>query len=456
VDDKTILIIDDEPGIRSSLKGVLEDEGYKVITASSGEEGLKKIQETKYYELSSPEVILLDVLMPGGIDGLETLRRIKGLRSDAAVIIISGHGTIDMVVKAMELGAMDFIEKPLSVERILVRINQALEKKKLQDENLLLKKEIDERYQMIGESKIMRELAAKIMQVAPTNSRVLIFGENGTGKELVARAIHRNSKRSDKPFVQVNCAAIPDELIESELFGHEKGAFTGAISRTQGKFEQANEGTILLDEIGDMSLRTQSKVLRVLETQEFTRIGGKEVIRVDVRVIAATNKDLKNEVDESRFREDLFYRLNVIPIYVPPLRERIEDIPLLISYFLNRFCIEHGKRGKRFSLAAIRALQSYEWHGNVRELKNMIERLVIMVPSDVIDAADLPIELVGKEDSELSSNMDLKDARNDFERKYILQILRSNDWNITETARQLGIERTNLHRKIRQYNIAKD
>jgi len=271
----TILVVDDEPGVRSSLKGILEDEGFEVFTAPSGEEGLKQIEKLR------PDVVLLDVLMPSGIDGIETLRRIKGSGSDTAVIMISGHGTIDMAVTAMELGALDFIEKPLSVDRILIRLNQALEKRKLQEENVLLKKEIDERYQMIGESSVMRELAAKIQQVAPTNSRVLVMGENGTGKELVGRAIHRNSKRSDQPFLQVNCAAIPDELIESELFGHERGAFTGAIASTRGKFEQANGGTILLDEVGDMSLRTQSKVLRVLEQQEFTRLGGRNAIDQD-------------------------------------------------------------------------------------------------------------------------------------------------------------------------------
>ncbi|MEK7398111.1 MAG: sigma-54 dependent transcriptional regulator [Candidatus Poribacteria bacterium] len=313
--DKKILIVDDEPNVRSSLKGVLEDEDFIVLTASNGEESLEIIPKEK------PDVILLDLLMPNGIDGIETLKRIKALNLETVVIMISAHGTIDMVVKAMELGALDFIEKPLSAERILIRLDQAIEKNKLQTENILLKKEIDERLQIIGESPVMRDLAGKIMYVAPTNSRVLILGENGTGKELVAKAIHKNSKRSDRPFVQVNCAAIPDELIESELFGHEKGSFTGAISRTQGKFEQANNATLFLDEIGDMSLRTQSKVLKAIEDQVFTRIGGKESIKVDVRVISATNKDLRREFEQGKFREDLYYRLNVIPIYVPPLRE---------------------------------------------------------------------------------------------------------------------------------------
>ena len=359
-----------------------------------------------------------------------------------------------MAVTAMELGALDFIEKPLSVDRILIRLNQALEKRKLQEENVLLKKEIDERYQMIGESSVMRELAAKIQQVAPTNSRVLVMGENGTGKELVGRAIHRNSKRSDQPFLQVNCAAIPDELIESELFGHERGAFTGAIASTRGKFEQANGGTILLDEVGDMSLRTQSKVLRVLEQQEFTRLGGRDAIKVDVRVIAATNKDLSAEVQEGKFREDLFYRLNVIPVYVPPLRKRVEDIPLLTAYFMTRFCRENGKREKKIAQEAMKLLQAYRWPGNVRELKNVIERLAIMVPSDVIEASDLPDNFM--EHSISVSSLTLREAKNEFEYRFILQALQLNDWNITETARQLGIERTNLHRKMRQHNVSRE
>ena len=445
MDNMTMLVVDDEPGVRSSLKGVLEDEGFQVFTAASGEEGLKQVEKVK------PDIVLLDVLMPSGIDGIETLRQIKASGSDVAVIMISGHGTIEMAVTAMELGALDFIEKPLSVERILIRLSQALDKKRLQAENILLKKEVDERYRMIGESLIMRDLASRIAQVAPTNSRVLIMGENGTGKELAARAIHRNSKRSDRPFIQVNCAAIPAELIESELFGHEKGAFTGAIARTQGKFQQADGGTILLDEIGDMSLLTQSKVLRVLEEQEFTRVGGKDTIKVDVRVVAATNKDLSEEVQEGRFREDLFYRLNVIPIHIPPLRERVEDILLLATYFITVFCRENGKREKTISQEAMRLLQAYKWPGNVRELRNLIERLVIMTPTDVIDVSDLPDNLT--QHSMPVSALTLREARTQFENRFILHALQQNDWNISETARKLGIERTNLHRKMKQHNI---
>jgi two-component system nitrogen regulation response regulator NtrX len=429
------------------MKGVLEDEDFKVFTAKSGEEAIEMMPKTM------PDVVLLDVLMPGGIDGIETLRRIKASNADIIVIMFSAHGTIDMAVKAMELGALDFIEKPISVEPFLIRLDQAIEKKNLQNENLMLKKEIDERFQIIGESSVMRDLATKIMHVAPTNTRVLILGDNGTGKELVARAIHRNSKRGDKSFIQVNCAAIPDELIESELFGHEKGAFTGAITRTQGKFEQANGATLFLDEIGDMSLRTQSKALKAIEEQEFTRIGGKEPIQVDVRIITATNKNLKKEVEQGKFREDLFYRLNVIPIYVPSLRERIEDIPLLVSYFLTKFSVENGGREKRISQSAIKLLQSYQWPGNVRELKNLIERLVIMVPSDTIEASDLPSSLLEHAKSTQLSPMELKKARNDFERDFIIQTLESCNWNITEASQKLGIERTNLHIKMKQYNI---
>ena len=444
-DNISVLVVDDEPGVRSSVKGILEDEGFKVATVDSGENALESMKK------HVPDVVLMDVLMPSGIDGIETLRRIRKSGYDSAVIMISGHGTIDMAVSAIELGALDFIEKPLSVDRMLIRLNHALERKKFQEEYALLKKEADERYQMIGESRVMRDLANRIDQVAPTNTRVLIMGENGTGKELVARAIHRQSNRRDKTFVQVNCAAIPQELIESELFGHEKGAFTGAIATTQGKFEQANYGTILLDEIGDMTLLTQSKVLKAIEEQEITRIGSKEFIKLDVRVIAATNKDLEQAVKEGKFREDLYYRLNVIPIYVPPLRERAGDISLLATYYLSKFCRENGKREKHISQEAMDYLRAYKWSGNVRELKNLMERMVIMVPGDVISVSDLPGNLVEREVP--SSDMTLREARNRFEREFIIQALKRNDWNITETADQLGIERTNLHRKMRQFEI---
>jgi two-component system nitrogen regulation response regulator NtrX len=447
-DNINVLVVDDEPGVRSSVKGILEDEGFKVFVAKSGEDALEQMKK------QNADVVLLDVLMPSGIDGIETLHRIKAAGYDSAVIMISGHGNIDMAVSAMELGALDFLEKPLSVDRMLIRLRQALEKRKLQEEYMLLKKEADERYQIIGESPEMKDLVAKIHQVAPTNSRVLIMGENGTGKELVARAIHRNSNRREKSFVQVNCAAIPAELIESELFGHEKGSFTGAIASAQGKFEQANGGTILLDEIGDMSPLTQSKVLRAIEEQEISRIGSKDIIRLDVRVLAATNKNLDLEVKEGRFREDLFYRLNVIPIHVPSLRDRITDIPILANYYLEKFCRENGKREKQISQSAMEYLKAYEWPGNIRELKNIMERMVIMVPGEVIEVPNLP-DNISCHDVPGSPNT-LKEAKNDFERKFIIQALRKNNWNITETADQLGLERTNLHRKMRQYNLYKE
>ncbi|MBM3211845.1 sigma-54-dependent Fis family transcriptional regulator [Candidatus Poribacteria bacterium] len=444
----SVLVVDDEPSVRSTVKGTLEDEGFKVATVKSGEEALEYIKRQK------PEVILLDVLMSTGMDGIETLRKIKSSGNDSAIIMISGHGNIDMAVSAIELGALDFLEKPLSVDRMLIRLNQALEKKKLQEDYMLLKKEADERYQIIGESPEIKVLVAKIYQVSPTNSRVLIMGENGTGKELVARAIHRNSNRKEKPFIQVNCAAIPGELIESELFGHEKGSFTGAIANAQGKFEQANGGTIFLDEIGDMSPLTQSKVLRAIEEQEISRIGSKDIIRLDVRVLAATNKNLDLEVKEGRFREDLFYRLNVIPIYVPPLRERVIDIPLLANYYLAKFYRENGKREKHISPSAMESLKAYNWPGNVRELKNLMERMVIMASGDIIEASDLPDNFSYRDIP--NSPKTLKEAKNDFEHKFILQALRKNNWNITETADHLGIERTNLHRKMRQYGLYKD
>jgi len=444
----SVLVVDDEPSVRSTVKGTLEDEGFKVATVKSGEEALEYIKRQK------PEVILLDVLMSTGMDGIETLRKIKSSGNDSAIIMISGHGNIDMAVSAIELGALDFLEKPLSVDRMLIRLNQALEKKKLQEDYMLLKKEADERYQIIGESPEIKVLVAKIYQVSPTNSRVLIMGENGTGKELVARAIHRNSNRKEKPFIQVNCAAIPGELIESELFGHEKGSFTGAIANAQGKFEQANGGTIFLDEIGDMSPLTQSKVLRAIEEQEISRIGSKDIIRLDVRVLAATNKNLNVEVKEGRFREDLFYRLNVIPIYVPPLRERVIDIPLLANYYLAKFYRENGKREKHISPSAMESLKAYNWPGNVRELKNLMERMVIMASGDIIEASDLPDNFSYRDIP--NSPKTLKEAKNDFEHKFILQALRKNNWNITETADHLGIERTNLHRKMRQYGLYKD
>ncbi|MFQ6039642.1 MAG: sigma-54-dependent transcriptional regulator [Candidatus Poribacteria bacterium] len=444
----TILIIDDEPNVCSSLQGILEDEGYTAYTAQSGEEGLEQLARR------DANIVLLDILMPGGIDGIETLRRIKSDYPDAGVIMITGHGTYEYALEAGKLGALDFIEKPLSIDKVLVRIEQALEKRRLEAENVQLKQEVEERYRLIGESPAMQEIKRTIARVAPTNGRVLITGESGTGKELVARAIHNQSLRRDGLFVPVNCAAIPQELIEAELFGHERGAFTGATHRRIGRFEQADGGTLFLDEIGNMSLQTQAKVLRSIETQEFERIGGKNTIKVDTRIIAATNKDLDAEIKEDNFREDLYYRLNVIPIDIPPLRRRKKDIPLLAEHFLVQFCRENNKSKKRLSTEAMKILERYSWPGNVRELRNIIERLVIMSRGDVIEVDDLPQDL--EETMEHRTPGSLRDARRQFESDFIRQYLENNNWNIAKTARQLGIERTNLYRKMRQYDISRD
>ncbi|HIE26135.1 TPA: sigma-54-dependent Fis family transcriptional regulator [Candidatus Poribacteria bacterium] len=443
----TILIIDDEPNVCSSLQGILEDEGYTTYAAQSGEEGLKQLAQR------DANIVLLDILMPGGMDGIETLRRIKNDYPDVGVIMITGHGTYEYALEAGKLGALDFIEKPLSIDKVLTRIEQALEKMRLEAENVQLKRETEERYRLIGESSAMQEIKKTIARVAPTKGRVLITGESGTGKELVARAIHNQSLRSDGLFVPVNCAAIPQELIEAELFGHERGAFTGATYRRIGKFEQADGGTIFLDEIGNMSLQTQAKVLRAIETQEFERIGGKNTIKVDNRIIAATNKDLDAEIKEGHFREDLYYRLNVIPIDIPPLRRRKKDIPLLAEHFLVQFCRENNKPKKQLSKEAMKILERYSWPGNVRELRNIIERLVIMSRGDVIEVDDLPQDL--EETMTHGTPGSLRDARRQFESNFIRQSLDNNNWNIAETARQLGIERTNLYRKMRQYSISR-
>jgi two-component system nitrogen regulation response regulator NtrX len=443
-----ILIVDDERAIQSALKGVLEDEGYRVSAVGSGADALGLVAD------EAPELIFLDIWMPG-IDGLETLAQLKKVRPDTAVVMISGHGTIETAVKATRLGAYDFIEKPLSLEKTLLTVTRALEHTRLERENATLRAELDHRGQIIGDSGVVRELRDAIATAAPSNGRVLIHGENGSGKELVAHAIHALSARKDGPFVEVNCAAIPEELIESELFGHEKGAFTGALARRHGRFEQADGGTLFLDEIGDMSLKTQTKVLRALEEQAFERVGGKDTIRVDVRVIAASNHDLPALIREGRFREDLYYRLNVIPIDSPPLRARKDDIPLLLDHFLQILCAENNKRVKRVTGEALAYFLAYDWPGNVRELRNMIERLVIMVPRDVIDVDDLPAPLRPK-DTAVGGEArarSLREARENFERAYILAELRANEWNMTRTAERLGIERSHLYRKIKAYGI---
>ncbi len=444
-----ILIVDDEPAIQRSLKGVLEDEGYRVTAVGGGGDALARIAD------EPPDLIFLDIWM-SGMDGLETLDKIKRVRADATVVMISGHGTIETAVKATKLGAYDFIEKPLSLEKTLLITARALDHARLERENAQLRERLDLEWDIAGESAAVQALRQQIAIAAPTNGRVLIHGENGSGKQLVARAIHQLSTRSAELFVEVNCAAIPEELIESELFGHEKGAFTGAVARRKGKFEVANGGTLFLDEIGDMSLKTQAKVLRALEEQAFERVGGTDTIKVDVRVIAASNKDLHDLIAQGRFREDLFYRLIVIPIEVPPLRARKEDIPLLINHFIARFASENGKRVKTVSVEALAYFLSYDWPGNVRELRNMVERLVIMAPGDVIGPENLPPPVRPKDlatGSDATKDRTLKEAREAFERAYILGELRATDWNITRTADKLGIERSHLYRKLKAYAI---
>ncbi|PYM31746.1 MAG: Fis family transcriptional regulator [Candidatus Rokuibacteriota bacterium] len=419
-----ILIVDDEPAIRATLRGVLEDEGYRVTAVGSGADALRLVTD------EAPDLTFLDVWMER-MDGLETLAEVRRLRPDAIVVMISGHGTIETAVKATRLGAYDFIEKPLSLEKTLLIVARALEHARLERENAALRESLE------------------------TNGRVLIHGENGSGKELVARAIHAQSARRERPFVEVNCAAIPEELIESELFGHEKGAFTGALARRRGKFELADGGTLFLDEIGDMSLKTQAKVLRALEEQAFERVGGKDTIQVDVRVIAASNRDLEALIRAGRFREDLYYRLNVIPIEVPALRTRKDDITKLVDHFVAVFCAENGKRPKTVSGEALGYFLAYDWPGNVRELRNMVERLVIMAPGDVVGADDLPAPLRPKDAAATPEGHErsLRDARDHFERAFIIAELRANDWNMTRTAERLGIERSHLYRKIKAYGI---
>ncbi len=442
-----ILIVDDEEGIRETLSEILEDEGYNVITASTGEEAIRLFRE------ETPDLVFLDVWLPGK-DGIETLMEIKNFQKDVPVIMISGHGTIDIAVKATKMGAFYFLEKPLSLDTVVITAKNALTLGSLERENRNLRENLIKRWDLIGESKEIKTLKSQIEMSARSNSRVLITGESGSGKELVARLLHRMSNRATKPFVEVNCAAIPQELIESELFGHEKGSFTGAYERKKGKFELADGGTLFLDEIGDMSLQTQAKVLRVIETQEFQRVGGSSNIKVDVRIVAATNKDLPGEVRKGNFREDLFFRLNVIPISVPPLRERKDDIPLLINYFITTISEEYGQKPRRITPQAVRLLQEHSWPGNVRELRNTIERLIIMTSSDVITDKDIsfgpPLEV-----SNYFRYRTLKEAREAFERDFIMRRLEENNWNISKTAEQLDIERSNLHRKIKAYNMLK-
>jgi two-component system nitrogen regulation response regulator NtrX len=446
-----ILIVDDERAIQKSLRGVLEDEGYRVTSVGSAEEALARLAD------DAPDLVFLDIWMPG-MDGLEALAEIKQRRRETAVVMISGHGTIETAVKATKLGAYDFIEKPLSLEKTLLVVERTLEHARLEQQHRQLRERVERGQEIVGKSVVIEELRQQIAVAAPTTGRVLIHGESGSGKELVARAIHARSTRAEGPFVEVNCAAVPEELIESELFGHERGAFTGAVARRRGKFELADGGTLFLDEIGDMSLKTQAKVLRVLEEQAFERVGGKETIRVDVRVITASNQNLQEQIGAGRFREDLFYRLNVIPIEVPALRKRKEDIPALVAHFIALFSAENGRRPKTIAAEALAYFLTNEWPGNVRELRNMVERLVIMAPRDVIGPEDLPPPLRTREESDVGESPQrdrkLKDAREAFERAYILSELRAHEWNMTRTAEKLGIERSHLYRKLKIYGIS--
>jgi len=448
---RTILIVDDEESIIQSLNGILTDEGFEVITAKSGAAALETIEEVM------PELVMLDIWMPG-IDGIDTLVKIKETNPNLPVVMMSGHGTIETAVKATKLGAYDFIEKPLSLEKVLLCISNALDYSRLEEEISLLKEKEKYRYRITGNSKPISHLKEQIRVVAPTNAWVLITGQNGTGKELVAHTIHRQSKRSHKPMVEVNCAAIPEELIESELFGHEKGAFTGATTMKKGKFDLAHEGTLFLDEISDMSHKAQSKTLRILQEQKFERVGGSRTIQVDVRVIAATNKDLEAEIEKGNFRDDLYFRLNVIPIAVPPLRERVEDIPELLSEFLNEISLNTNLELKQFSQEGIDLLKKYHWPGNVRELKNLVERLVIMTPEKVIGAEHIPPpynqEPDIKEIPESSLIADsFKEAKVEFEKAFIARKLREFNGNISQTAEAIGMERSNLHKKIKAYGL---
>jgi two-component system, NtrC family, nitrogen regulation response regulator NtrX len=448
----SILIVDDEPGVRSALGGVLRDEGYDVDAVDSGEACLERLSRQAY------DVVVLDIWLPG-MDGLQTLARMRERQVDTQVVIISGHGNIESAVRAIKMGAFDFVEKPLSLEKTVLVVRNALRQRNLEAENRALRARVDAQHTMVGDSYAMVKLREQVAMAAPTNGRVLIFGENGTGKELVARNIHQMSRRRSGPFVEVNCAAIPEDLIESELFGHVRGAFTGAVNDRRGKFELAHGGTIFLDEIADMSLKTQAKVLRVLQEQIMEPVGGSNRIKVDARVLAATNKDLTAEIRAGRFREDLYFRLNVVPIFVPPLRDRQEDIPLFADHFMALLAREYGRRPKTFDSDALVALRQYPWPGNVRELRNLIERLMIMVPGDRISARDVTFLDQGPPpDSRVSthilSSAPLHEARDQFERDYILRALAAQQGNISRTADMLGIERSNLYRKMRSFGIA--
>jgi two-component system nitrogen regulation response regulator NtrX len=460
-----ILVIDDEPAIRDSLRMILEYEDYQFVGAASGQEALDVLQRER------PDVVLLDIKMPG-VDGMEVLRKLRAIDETLPVIMISGHGTTATAVEAIRSGAIDFLDKPLSSERVIVTLRNVLRQSALTTENRDLRVAMEAKYELVGQSPALRRVLEAVTRAAPTNATVLLLGESGVGKELVARTIHRNSPRASQRFVQVNCAAIPEELIESELFGHEKGSFTGATEKQVGKFEQADRGTIFLDEIGDMSQKTQAKVLRVLQEQEVERLGSAKTIKVDVRVIAATNKDLEGAIGRGEFREDLYFRLNVIPIVVPPLRERREDIPKLVQHFAKRLAEEHNLKAKRIEPAAMDALQRHRWRGNIRELRNTVERLFIMTPSDSIRVDDLPGEILATDagprspadadgaaraaDSPPAGAGTLREFKDASERAYLVQKLRETNWNISRTAEIIDTPRSNLYKKLEQYGIKQE
>jgi len=462
-----VLVIDDESAIRDSLKMILEYEDYQFVGAASGQEGLAAVQRER------PDVVLLDIKMPG-MDGIEVLKQLHAADETLPIVMISGHGTTSTAVEAVRSGAVDFLDKPLSSERVIVTLQNVLKQSELRTENRDLKIAMESKYEIVGQSPALRHVLEAVTRAAPTNATVLLLGESGVGKELVARTIHRNSPRAGQRFVQVNCAAIPEELIESELFGHEKGSFTGATEKQVGKFEQADRGTIFLDEVGDMSQKTQAKVLRVLQEQEVERLGSARTIKVDVRVIAATNKNLEDAIERGEFREDLFFRLNVIPITVPPLRDRREDIPRLVQHFAKRTAEEHNLKPKRFDAAALEALQRYRWRGNIRELRNTVERLMIMTPADVVRVDDLPPDLRNGDgpravsttettsalksggEPQSSSPATLRAFKDAAERAYLVQKLRENAWNISKTAEIIDTPRSNLYKKLEQYGIKQE
>src|SRR5262245_34601793 len=468
-----VLVIDDEAAIRDSLRMILEYEDYQFVGAASGQDALDIVRRER------PDIVLLDIKMPG-MDGMDVLRKLRALDEGLPVVMISGHGTTATAVEAIRSGAIDFLDKPLSSERVIVTLRNVLRQSELSNENRDLKVAMESRYELVGQSPVLRNVLEAVTRAAPTNATVLLLGESGVGKAFVARTIHRNSPRASQRCGQVNCAAIPEELIESELFGHEKGSFTAATEKQVGKFEQADRGTIFLDEVGDMSQKTQAKVLRVLQEQEVERLGSARTIKVGVRMIAATNKNLEEAIERGEFREDLYFRLNVIPIVVPPLRERREDIPRLVQHFAKRTAEEHNLKAKRITPAALEALQRYRWRGNIRELRNTVERLLIMTPGDSVRAEDLPGDLRSGESSaarppvaspapsasasasepkaegQAPGGGTLREFKDASERAYLVQKLRENNWNISKTAEIIDTPRSNLYKKLEQYGIKQE